>query len=86
MMLRCDLRSSNLYPSLILALRDMRDANGRDPATGDGDGNESWIGLTLGMIVLDTLSGEQNEKPGPRWRRLLIGNGVLAHDAGVSIR
>jgi hypothetical protein len=56
-MLRCELRDSHLYPSLELALRDMREANGRDPMTGAGDGNESWIGLSMAMIVLDTLSG-----------------------------
>ena len=51
-MLRCELRDSHLYPSLELALRDMRQANGRDPMTGAGDGNESWIGLSMAMIVL----------------------------------
>ena len=57
-MLRCELRGSHLYPRLELALRDMRQANDRDPTTGTGDGNESWIGLSLAMIVLDTLSGD----------------------------
>jgi hypothetical protein len=33
-----------------------RAASGRDPETGNGDGNSSWIGLSLGMIVLDSLS------------------------------
>ena len=56
-MLQCPPRQSNLYPTLVLALRDMRQTNGRDPETGTGDGNESWIGLSLAMIVLDTLSG-----------------------------
>jgi len=39
-------------------LRDIRSANGRDPETGDGDGNDSWIGLSIAMIVLDTLSSD----------------------------
>ncbi len=56
-MLQCPRNQSNLYPTLGLALRDMRQANGRDPEKGTGDGNESWIGLSLAMIVLDTLSG-----------------------------
>lgn len=59
-MLRCDLNDSGLYPTLVLALRDMRAANGRDPLTGEGDGNESWIGLTLGLIILDTLTGDSS--------------------------
>ncbi|WNV84724.1 hypothetical protein [Umezawaea sp. Da 62-37] len=53
----CTTRPGTGYLPIELALRDMRTANGRDPDTGDGTGNESWIGLCLGMIVLDTLSG-----------------------------
>ena len=59
-MLQCPRDQSSLYPTLVLALRDMRQANGRDPVTGTGDGNESWTGLSLAMIVLDTLSDESD--------------------------
>jgi len=82
-MLRCELRDSHLYPSLVLALRDMRQANGRDPTTGAGDGNRSWIGLSLAMIVLDTLSGDGGGKVGDRWKLLLTGHGISAHDAEI---
>jgi hypothetical protein len=81
-MLRCELGPSNIYPTLILALRDMREANGRNPTTGAGRGNRSWIGLSLGMIVLDTLSGD-NPKVSRRWRRLLTGHGLSDDDAKV---
>jgi hypothetical protein len=81
-MLRCELRDSHLYPSLELALRDMRQANGRDPMTGAGDGNESWIGLSMAMIVLDTLSGDDDDV-GLRWKRLLTDHGLSAHDAEI---
>ena len=79
-MLRCELDPSNIYPTLVLALRDMRRANGRDPVTGDGDGNEWWAGLAVGMVVLDTLSGEQ-QGAGQRFVRLLRHHGVLTEDA-----
>lgn len=79
-MLRCDLDTRHVYPNLVLALRDMRTANGRDETTGVGDGNDSWSGLTLGMIVLDTLSGSV-DKPGIRFPRLLADHGVNEADA-----
>jgi hypothetical protein len=79
-MLRCELTATKVYSNLVLALRDMRTANGRDPVTGEGDGNESWIGLTLAMIVLDTLSGS-TQPAGKRFRRLLTDHGVDADDA-----
>ncbi len=81
-MLRCPLRADHLYPTLILAMRDMRTAHHRDPDTGDGAGTESWIGLTLGMIVLDTLSGSESPV-GQRWTRLLTANGISESDATV---
>jgi hypothetical protein len=81
-MLRCELHDSHLYPSLVLALRDMRQANGRDPTTGAGDGNRSWIGLSLAMIVLDTLSGNGG-KVGDRWKLLLTRHGLSSHDAEI---
>jgi hypothetical protein len=81
-MLRCELRDSRLYPSLVLALRDMREANGRDPTTGTGDGNRSWIGLSLAMIVLDTLSGDDGNV-GDRWRSLLTNHKISEHDAEI---
>lgn len=78
-MLRCEFQDSHLYPTLVLALRDMREACGRDPTTGAGQGGRSWIGLTLAMIVLDTLSGDA--KPvWMRWRRLLTGQRVSEDD------
>ena len=79
-MLRCELSPSNLYTSPVLAIRDMREANGRDLVTGSGEGNASWIGLSLGMIVLDTLSGSAGPD-GPRFRRLLTTHGVESDDA-----
>lgn len=82
-LLACPVRASDLYPTLVLALRDMRTAHGRDEETGAGTGNESWIGLTLGMIVLDTLSGNANEKVGKRWRRLLKQHGIPRRDADI---
>jgi hypothetical protein len=60
----------------------MRDACGRDAETGAGDGNDSWIGLTMGMIVLDTLTGSSGWA-GERWDRLLTSNGVSAEDAKI---
>jgi hypothetical protein len=75
---------AHLYPTLVLALRDMRCANGRDPTTGDGDGNDSWIGLIIGMTVPDTLSGEGDaDKVKKRWVRLLTDHGVSAEDAKI---
>lgn len=67
---------------LELALRDMRDANGRDPDTGARLGNRSWIGACLGMIVLDTLSGTTT----PVWKRfkdLLTGLDIDQDDADI---
>src|ERR1044071_2135520 len=84
-MVQCELRASNLYPSLVLALRDMRQANGRDLVTGDGEGNESWIGLSLGMVILDTLSGSSHPV-GARWELLLTTHGITQEDAGIIYR
>jgi hypothetical protein len=81
-MIQCNLNSSNVYTSLELALRDMRKAGGRDLATGAGVGNESWIGLSLAMVVLDTLSGSSNDV-GARWERLLTSHGISAEDARI---
>jgi hypothetical protein len=78
--LRCPLRDSDLYPTLVLALRDMRTANGRDEETGAGGGNESWTGLVLGMVVLDTLSGE-TAGVWARWKQLLTSHGISESDA-----
>jgi hypothetical protein len=60
----------------------MRQANDRDPTTGSGDGNESWIGLSLAMIVLDTLSGDDHDVGG-RWERLLTRHQVSPDDAKI---
>ena len=78
--LPCPLRGSGLYPSLVLAMRDFRTANARDPETGAGVGNHSWIALALGMIVLDTLSGS-NQDVGTRWKTLLTTHGISDEDA-----
>jgi hypothetical protein len=80
--LHCPLQPTNLYPTLVLALRDMRTAHGRDKETGAGEGNPSWIGLALGMIVLDTLSGA-TEGVRERWERLLTHHGVAKDDADL---
>ncbi|MGQ4429443.1 MULTISPECIES: hypothetical protein [unclassified Streptomyces] len=82
-MLRCEIRQSKLYPSLVLALRDMRQANGRDLVTGAGEGNESWIGLSLAMTVLDTLSGSSPGHVGNRWDQLLTSHRIPADDAKI---
>ena len=83
-MLRCELSSTHQYATLVLALRDMREINGRDAVTGDGVGNNKWAGMTLGMIVLDTLSGNQSQgDPLPRWLKLLKANGISEADAQV---
>jgi hypothetical protein len=81
-MLQCPLRQTHLYPTLVLALRDMRCANGRDPTTGDGDGNDSWIGLIIGMTVLDTLSGDKG-RTGERCAQLLTDHDISKEDAKI---
>jgi len=83
-MLHCPLRQTHLCPTLVLALRDMRCANGRDPTTGDGAGNDSGIGLVIGMTVLDTLSGDEDKaRTGERWAQLLTDHGVSGEDAKI---
>lgn len=79
-MLHCPLRPTSLYPTLVLALRDMRAAHGRDEVTGAGEGTPSWIGLTLGMVVLDTLTGDTMDV-GKRWKQLLARHGITKDDA-----
>jgi hypothetical protein len=81
-MLECPLQGTSLYTTLVLALRDMRDAHGRDAVTGRGNGDQRWIGLVLGMIVLDTLSGKDG-KVGERWSRLLTAHGISPQDANL---
>jgi hypothetical protein len=80
-MLRCPLGSDSIYPSLVLALRDMRAAHGRNEETGSGLGTQSWIGLSIGMTILDTLTGPSVHAVGEKWRRLLTTHGVNATDA-----
>lgn len=82
-MLTCPVRPEHLYIPRDLALRDMREANGRDPETGNGDGNRSWLGLSLGMIVLNSLSGGPDEPVGMRWTRLLTGHDISEPDAAI---
>jgi hypothetical protein len=86
-MLKTPVRDSSLHPSLVLALRDMRMANGRDATTGEREGNESWIGLCLGMVVLDSLSkytaGGSDQV---RWTSLLKRHGISADDANTIFR
>ena len=69
-------------PPLVAALRDMRHANGRDPTTGQGVGNRSWIGLSIAMIVLDTLTRE-DEGVADRWKHLLTAHEVSEEDADL---
>ncbi|MDG4834822.1 hypothetical protein O7627_36760 [Solwaraspora sp. WMMD1047] len=71
---------TSLYPTLVLAVRDMRTANGRNETTGEGTGNESWIGLSIAMTVLDTLTSG-TEKVGQRWSNLLTSHDVTEADA-----
>jgi len=67
---------------LELALRDMRTANGRDENTGRRMGNSSWIGVCLGMVVLDTLSG--TSKPvWARFKKLLTDHNIEPDDADI---
>jgi hypothetical protein len=82
-MLQCELQPHNLYPTPVLAMRDLRHANGRDPETGEGEGNESWIALSLGMIALDTMSGRGRRNHERRWKRLLKAHGVSDEDAKI---
>lgn len=58
----------------------MRTANGREPQTGAGHDSGSWIGLAIGMVVLDTLTPE-SEPVGQRWERLLTSHGITEGDA-----
>jgi hypothetical protein len=81
-MLRCELNPTNLYPTLVLALRDMRQANARKEVTGEGDGNAWWAGLILGMAVIDTLSGEQDGVR-VRFEGLLTAHGISSEDATI---
>jgi hypothetical protein len=78
----CPITDSNLYPTLVAALRDMRHANGRDETTGEGVGNRSWVGLSIAMIVLDTLTRE-DERVADRWKRLLTAHEVCEEDADI---
>lgn len=73
--------ASSVYSSVFLALRDMRTANGRDEDSGARVGNDSLIGLCLGMVVLDSLTSESGV--GKRWRSLLTSHDVSAEDADV---
>ncbi|MGA8297587.1 MAG: hypothetical protein WB770_11140 [Acidimicrobiales bacterium] len=83
-MLRCELGSTSLYSSLVLAVQDMRTANGRDEVTGDGSGNDSWIGLTLGMTVLDSMTPDHGHV-GKRLTGLLVGHGISGEDAKIVV-
>ena len=82
-MLACPPRAQNLYPPLVLAMRDMRQANGRDPTTGDGPPNPSWTAFTLSMVVLDSLSGPRDQPVRQRWIRLLTSHRILETDAAI---
>ena len=78
--LRCPLNDQMLYSPILLALRDLRTANGRDPETGDGRANESWIALSVGMVVLDSLT-PSDQQVGERWVELLTVHEIDADDA-----
>jgi hypothetical protein len=60
----------------------MREAHRRDPFTGAGNGEANWLGLALGMVVLDTLSGNA-KKVGERFQGLLVRQGVPEDDAAA---
>ncbi|MFN8023686.1 MAG: hypothetical protein U0Q03_19305 [Acidimicrobiales bacterium] len=79
-MIQCPVGVAPVHSSLTLALRDLRTANGRDEETGDGPGNESWIGLSIGMTVLDTLT-KASDPHQQRMLRLLTAHGVEQRDA-----
>lgn len=73
--------------TLTLALRDLRSVNGRDPVTGKGMGNQSWVALTMAMIVIDTLAGNSEQSvndQGKRFRGLLTDHGVDQPDAEIA--
>lgn len=82
-MLQCPDRTISIYSTLTLALRDMRKANGRDLVTGTGKGNESWIGLSLGMVIIDTLTGPGTAGVGKKWTKLLTAHRVDKADADI---
>ena len=86
-MLRCPLRASGLHPTLVLALRDMRRANGRDEETGRGEGNAWWAGWALGMVVLDTLAGDTSGgRVQELFEQLLKDHGIEPDDARTIYR
>ncbi len=65
----------------------MRTANGRNPETGAGMGNESLVALVMAMIVLDTLAGKPGvdvREQGKRFRRLLTDHQVGQMDADIT--
>jgi hypothetical protein len=69
-MRQCPVKPKGVYQSRVLAMRDMRTASGRDAESDDGEGNGSWIGLALGLMVLDTLTPESE-------RYVLLSNSLL---------
>lgn len=82
--LHCPISDSGIHTTLVLALRDMRTACGRDETTGERPGNGSWIGLALSMIVIDTLSGKGDVRA--RWTRLLTRYEISHDDASIIYR
>lgn len=79
-MIQCPVDIAPVHSSLTMALRDMRTANDRREETGDGPGNQSWIGLSIGMTVLDTLT-KASDPHRQRMLRLLAAHGVEERDA-----
>jgi len=78
----CCVHPGRGYLPIELALRDMRAANGRNPDTGEGVGNASWIGASVGMIVLDSLSGEARGAS-TRFKNLLVEHSIDPDDASL---
>jgi hypothetical protein len=88
-------RADHRYKRFHLAMRDLREANDRDPETGSGVANHSWIALALGMIVLDTLAGshpmpevdestqcaEAKDEIGKRFKAFLVAHQINKNDA-----
>lgn len=61
----------------------MRTAHGRHDVTGAGPGNQSWVGLAIGMVMLDTLREPGLRAVEEKWVRLLTSHGISETDAKV---
>ena len=80
-MIQCPAGATSVHSSLTLGLRDMRTAHGRHAETGEGAGSRSWMGLVVGMAILDTLTGPGKRNVGAKWLRLLTSHHIDRADA-----